>query len=104
METFFCKLLPPRATFAQDMSAVEAKAMQEHVAYWRERMAVGKVVVFGPVADPAGSFGIAILEVSDEGEVLRLTAADPVTRAALGFGYEIHPMPHGAIYPHNGAG
>lgn len=99
MQTFFCKLLTPRPTFAQDMSAAEADLMREHAAYWREWMGQGKVVVFGPVADPAAAFGIAILEVSDKGELARLTSNDPVIRAARGFQYEIHPMPLGAVHP-----
>jgi len=97
--TFFCRLLPPRPTFAQDMSAAEAKAMQEHAAYWRDCMAKGQVVVFGLVADPAAAFGIVVIEVADESEARRLTANDPAIRAGHGLRYEIHPMPRGAVYP-----
>ncbi|MBS0432539.1 MAG: hypothetical protein JSS21_09080 [Proteobacteria bacterium] len=32
---FFCKLVPPRTRFAQDMSAGEAALMGRHVAYWK---------------------------------------------------------------------
>lgn len=99
MKTFFCKLVAPRPTFAQDLSAVEAKAMQEHAVYWRECMAKNQVVVFGLVTDPAGAFGVLILEVPDEGEARRLTANDPAIRAGFGLRYEIHPMPMGAVHP-----
>src|SRR6185312_16449409 len=99
MKTYFCKLLPPRPTFAQDMSATEAKTMQEHAAYWRICMASGQVVVFGFVADPAGALGIAIIEVADEDEADRLTSNDPAIRSGHGLRYEILPMPLGAIHP-----
>lgn len=33
MSFFLCKLIPPRPTFARDMTQAEAKLMQEHVAY-----------------------------------------------------------------------
>jgi uncharacterized protein len=103
MKTFFCRLLPPRPTFAQDMSAAEAQAMQEHAVYWRDCMAKGQVVAFGLVADPAAAFGIVILEVADEGEARRLTANDPAVRSGHGLRYEIHSMPRGAVHPPKGA-
>lgn len=100
METFFCRLVPPRPGLARDMSAAEARAMQQHAAYWRECMARNKVVVFGLVADPSGAFGVVILEVADHAEAARLTANDPAVRAGHGLRYEIHPMPMEAIHAH----
>lgn len=99
METFFCKLIPPRSTFAQDMSEAEAQIMAEHVAYWQELMGQGRVVAFGLVGGPAGAFGVGIVEVGDEAEVRRLTANDPTIRSARGFRLDVHPMPYGAIHP-----
>ena len=99
METYFCRLNPPRPTFAADMTPAEAELMKAHADYWRRNMEAGKVVAFGPVADPAGAFGICILEVADEAEADRLTASDPVIRADAGFSFEMHPMPRGAIHP-----
>src|SRR5208283_3626666 len=52
---FFCRLIPPRPTFAADMTPDEASIMQSHVAYWSDLLARGKAVVFGPVADPHGA-------------------------------------------------
>lgn len=99
MKTFFCKLLPPRPAFAQDMSAAEADVMRQHALYWRECMASGEAVVFGLVADPAGAFGVVIVEVSKADEATRLTANDPAILAGYGLRYEIHPMPMGAVHP-----
>ena len=36
MHYFLNKLIPPRPTFPQDMTEVEGKVMQEHVAYWQD--------------------------------------------------------------------
>ncbi len=92
MKHFFCRLIPPRPTFAQDMTEAEAQVMKEHAAYWTELARRGTAIVFGPVADPKGVWGAGILEVEDEAAVLSLTANDPVMRASLGAKYEILPM------------
>lgn len=99
MKTFFCKLIPPRPTFTQDMSELEAKLMQEHAAYWKGWMDKGQVVAFGLVADPAGPYGMGIVEVENDADVHRFTAGDPVIKAGRGFRYDIHPMPRGALHP-----
>lgn len=62
MNHFFGKLLPPRATFPADMSPDEARLMKAHAAYWRKLMGQGLVVVFGPVADAQGAYGILVLQ------------------------------------------
>jgi len=48
------RLLPPRPTFALDMTAEEAAMMAEHVAYWGGLLERGVAIVFGPVGDPKG--------------------------------------------------
>ena len=98
-KTFYCRLVPPRPSFANDMTQSEAKAMKEHGVYWRECMAEGFVVTFGLVADPAAAFGVVIVEVADLDEARRVTDNDPAIKAGLGLRYEIHPMPFGAAYP-----
>lgn len=99
MKTYFCKLIAPRPTFAQDMSAEEAALMQEHAVYGRDWMAKGRVVTFGLVADPAGAYGIAVVEVDDDAEVHGLTANDPTIRSGRGFRFDVYPMPRGAAHP-----
>jgi len=88
---FLCKLIPPRPTFAQDMTDAEAKLMQEHVAYWKGLMDRGLVIVFGPVADPRGTYGVAILELEEE-DAKALGMNDPTIKANAGFHYEVYPM------------
>lgn len=73
--------------------------MQEHAAYWKGWMDKGRVIAFGLVADPAGPYGMAIVEVENDADVHRLTAGDPVIQAGRGFKYDIQPMPRGAVHP-----
>jgi uncharacterized protein YciI len=74
---FSLKLIPNRPTFAQDMTPEERAIMQQHVVYWRGLMAKGKVIVFGPVLDPAAVYGLGIIEVENEDEVKAFIAGDP---------------------------
>jgi uncharacterized protein len=99
VKAFFCKLIAPRPTFAQDMSGEEAALMQEHAVYWTDWMAKGRVVTFGLVADPTGAYGIAVVEVDDEAEVRSLTGNDPTIRSGRGFRFDVYPMPLGAAHP-----
>jgi hypothetical protein len=98
MKAFFCKLIGPRPGFPGDMTPMEAQAMQRHVAYWRSWVEKGRVVAFGPVAEPATTYGILILEVENEAAARALLDADPVIEGRLGFRFELHPMPRGAIH------
>ena len=53
----------------------------------------GIAIVFGPVADPSGGYGIGVIEAKDEAEMLALQADDPAIKAGIGHRYEIHLMP-----------
>jgi uncharacterized protein YndB with AHSA1/START domain len=90
---FLCRLLPPRPTFAQDMTAEEATVMRDHAAYWADRLHEGTAIVFGPVADPKGGWGLGVIRVADEAAVHALEAGDPAIQSKRGFHYEILPMP-----------
>lgn len=88
---FFVRLIAPRPTFMQDMTADERAAMQEHGMYWRGKLAEGVAIAFGPVADPKGAWGLGLLKVRDEAEVKAFEAADPAV-TKLGMHYEVLPM------------
>jgi uncharacterized protein YndB with AHSA1/START domain len=90
---FLFKLLPPRPTFMRDMTAEEMTLMQLHGVYWAGKLAQGKTIAFGPVADPAGSWGMGLLRVGEAAEVDGLTSNDPVILADKGFRYEVFSMP-----------
>jgi uncharacterized protein YndB with AHSA1/START domain len=89
---FFCRLLPPRPTFAADMDAAEAEVMRQHAQYWRGLMDRGVAIVFGPVADPAGPWGLGVLRTSSEESLRELRDGDPAIRSGRGFRYETTPM------------
>jgi len=96
MRQFLFKLIAPRPTFAQDMTEAERKVMQEHVVYWKGLADRGVAVVFGPVLDPKGVWGVAVVEVSDEAEARALVPNNPVFKAHLGQ-IEVYPMSSGTI-------
>jgi uncharacterized protein YndB with AHSA1/START domain len=89
---FLCRLLPPRPTFALDMSDAERKVMLEHGAYWRELLATGLVIAFGPVMDPKGPWGLGLARVKDQAELETLQQNDPAIVAQIGLRYESFPM------------
>jgi hypothetical protein len=99
MNTFFCKLIPPRPTFAADMSEDEAGLMRQHALHWQSAMDAGHAVVFGLVADPGGPYGIGVAQFERSGQIEAFTSSDPVIRAAVGFSYEIFPMPRATFRP-----
>jgi len=99
MPHFLCKLLPPRPTFAHDMSSAERAVMWAHVAYWSELSSRGVAAAFGPVMDPDGAWGLGILETEQEAQARTLAADDPVSRSGLGFRYDIFPLPGLSIRP-----
>jgi uncharacterized protein YciI len=92
MPHFFCKLIAPRPTFPFDMNESEQALMGRHAAYWKEMCREGAVLVYGPVMDPKGPYGMGIFEGADEADVKRRTDADPVMQAGIGFKTEITPM------------
>jgi uncharacterized protein YciI len=97
MGNFLYKLIPPRPTFPQDMTEAEQKIMQEHVMYWKGLIDEGTAIVFGPVAEPSGAWGLAIVEVEDEAAVHAIAMNDPTIKANAGFDYKVCPMPQGVI-------
>ncbi len=74
---FVLKLNPPRATFSQDMTPEERIIMHQHISYWRGLMAQDYVLALGPVMDPAGVYGLAIVAVEEEEQVKEFIKFDP---------------------------
>jgi uncharacterized protein YndB with AHSA1/START domain len=89
---YMCRLLPPRPSFAMDMSADERDVMSRHAAYWRGLMEEGIAIVFGPVADPQGPFGLGVLRVPPGRTLEVLKENDPAILSGRGFRYETMPM------------
>jgi uncharacterized protein YciI len=78
MSTFVFRLQAPRPTFALDMSDDEREIMRRHAAYWQPLVESGQMVVFGPVLDSGGSWGLGVVEADDEDELRSFAAGDPV--------------------------
>ncbi len=68
--------------------------MERHVAYWSEKAASGIAIVFGPVMDPEGVYGIGVYQVQDETEMQQLVAYDPANGLLQ---YQVLPMPRAVI-------
>ena len=78
MTTFVFRLKAPRPTFALDMSDAEREIMGRHAAHWRPYIDSGQMVVFGPVLDSTGSWGLGVVEAEDEEELRAFASRDPV--------------------------
>jgi uncharacterized protein len=89
---FVYKLIPPRPMFDADMSESEAAVMGQHADYWQDLLAKGKVVVFGPVSDPSGAWGLAVVEAETEDEVRTMGRDDPAVKSGVAT-FEVFPMP-----------
>ncbi len=99
---FVYKLIPPRPTFAGDMSGGEKAVMGEHAAYWTKLFERGRVVVFGAVLEPAGVWGLAVLEADSDDEVRAIAAEDPAVKNGT-CTFEIGAMLPGAVIRPAGA-
>jgi uncharacterized protein YciI len=93
---FLYRLLPPRPTFHLDLNEKEKEVMQRHGRYWAELTKQRIAIVYGPVFDPKGVFGVAIMEVDTEDQGLTIVKADPAV-ASRTCTYELIPMKVGTI-------
>ncbi len=73
----FVRANNPRPTFHLDMTTEERELMQRHVAYWTAIAERGLAVVFGPVLDPQGVYGVGVYRVDDMAHMQRLLDDDP---------------------------
>jgi uncharacterized protein len=92
---FLYKLMPPRPSFPMDMSESEAAVMGRHVDYWSDQVAAGRALFFGPVADPTGAWGFAVVLADTEDQVRAMSKDDPAVTTGLG-SYEVYAIP-GAV-------
>ena len=68
--------------------------MVKHTEYWTEKAKTGTAIVFGPVMDPKGVYGIGIYSVQDEAEMQELLYHDPAKGL---FKYEVLPMARAVV-------
>jgi uncharacterized protein YciI len=82
-KTWFVRLIPPRPTFATDMTASEKALMQQHFVYWTEMYKKGICVFGGPVLDPHGIYGVLAIRAASEDEARAIASADPSVKAGV---------------------
>jgi uncharacterized protein len=97
MAHFLYRLIPPRPTFPGDMTEEEGAVMQQHFGYWEGVISAGQAVAYGPVMDPEGSYGIAVIEVHDDATATGIAESDPAIASNAGFSFELHPMPDAIV-------
>jgi uncharacterized protein YciI len=86
---FALYLRPSRPDFAQTMSDEERNIMYQHIAYWKEYLDKGIMLVFGPVMDPKETYGLGIVAVDSEEQLAGLIENDPAAKINR---YEYHSM------------
>jgi uncharacterized protein len=86
VSTFIVRLEAPRPSFALDMTDEEREIMGRHAAHWQRYIESGEMVVFGPVLDASGSWGLGVVEADDdaEDELRAFAADDPVVTSGTG--------------------
>jgi uncharacterized protein YciI len=80
---FLFRLIPPRADFSQTMTPEEQVAMAGHMEYWQQLLTDGKVMVYGPVADPEGVWGMGVVRAAGRAEALAIGERDPSVLAGV---------------------
>lgn len=63
--------------------------MNRHVAYLRTLLDKGIAIAYGPVYDPKGAYGVAVVEVENIEQLNEIIAADPANGLQK---FEIYPM------------
>ncbi len=72
--------------------------MRRHAAYWQPFVDSGQMVVFGPVLDSTGSWGLGVVEFDDEDILRAFAAGDPAVTTGTA-SIEIGKMLAGFVRP-----
>jgi uncharacterized protein YciI len=80
------------------MSDEERVTMGRHAAHWKPYLDAGQMVVFGPVLDGTGSWGLAVVEAEDEEGLRAFAARDPAVTSGTAR-IEIGKMLAGFVRP-----
>ena len=95
---FVYQLIPPRPTFAHDMTEAEEAVMGEHAGYWTGLFEKGAIVLFGVVMQQTGAWGLAVVEAESEEAVQAIASGDPAVTSGL-CTFDIGVMPQAAVRP-----
>ena len=66
-----------------DMTPDEAEVMEHHGDYWMELLTRQVALAYGPVLDPDGVWGLAILDLEDEADARPLGDGDPAVTSGV---------------------
>ena len=80
---FFYRLNPPRPDFHLNQSETERRIMSQHTQYWIALTEKGNTIVYGPVFDPKGVFGMGIIEVDNAEQADTIGKEDPAVSSKL---------------------
>ncbi len=72
---------PPRSTFADDATDAERQLIAEHYEYLKRAKGAGDLIFAGRCAQ--ATFGIVVVEASDESAARKFMNDDPVLREGL---------------------
>ena len=72
--------------------------MGRHAAYWKPFIDSGQMIVFGPVHDSTGSWGLGVVEADDEEQLRAFAAGDPFAVTMTGT-IEVGKLVTGYIRP-----
>ena len=101
MSTFVFRLKAPRPNFALDMSDEEREVMVQHAAHWQPYIESGQMVVFGPILDSTGSWGLGVVQSHDEDQLRDFAERDPVVTTGTA-SIELGKMLQGFVRPQSG--
>jgi len=59
------------------MTDAEREIMDRHAAHWQPYIDSGQMVIFGPILDDSGSWGLGVVEADNEEELRAFAARDP---------------------------
>jgi uncharacterized protein YciI len=65
------------------MSDDEKQAMQTHMGYWAELTNKKISIVYGPVFDPAGVYGMAVVELDEHEDHNAIGNNDPAVSSGV---------------------
>jgi uncharacterized protein YciI len=83
------------------MSDEEREVMGWHAAHWQPYIESGQMVIFGPVLDRTGSWGLGVVQSDDEDELRAFAARDPVVTTGTA-SIELGKMLQGFVRPQSG--
>ena len=72
--------------------------MERHAAHWQPFIESGQMVIFGPVLDSTGSWGLGVVEAENEDELRAFAAGDPAVTSGTAQ-IEIGKMLAGFVRP-----